>query len=149
MSRDLLALSFKVVGLAFAVIAAVTAIFTLSFVFRAEPATGIVIDYSRLKNSITLMPEGDETGVLYYPVVAYRAADGVEYQLTGRSGRAERRYPVGEQVPVLFLSSNPSDARLKTLMGVWGTPVILAGLALVFLVVGLAAPHGFGGSRRA
>ena len=146
--RDLLALSFRVIGLVFAVIAGVSAVATLIFVLRAEQTTGVVVDYSVVQNNISFMPGADKTGMLYYPVVAFTATDGAEYRLTGRSGRTSRRYPVGEQLPVLYSAERPAEGRLATLMGVWGTAIILGGLGAIFLVLGLAAPHGFGGSRK-
>ncbi len=146
--RDLLALSFRLVGLVFAVIAAVSATVTLLFVLRAERTAGVVIDYSIVQNSISFMPGSDATGMLFYPIVAYTAADGAEYRLTGRSGRPNRRYAPGEELPVLYSANNASEGRLDTVMGVWGTAIIMGGLAAIFVVLGFAAPHGFGGSKK-
>jgi len=145
--KNLLSLAFRVVGLAMAVIAAAIAAFALAFVLRSDRAVGMVVDYSSVQNQITVMPRSDQTGVLYYPVIAYSTSDGIEHTFTGPSGRPNPQFQVGQDVQILISRSNAGDARLNTLLGVWGTPIILGGLAAVFLMLSLAAPFGFGGKR--
>ena len=146
--QSLLSLAFRVVGLAFAVIAAVVAVFTLTFLLRSDPAVGVVVDHSSVQNQITVMPRSQQTGVLYYPVIAYTTPAGMEETFTGRSGRSDPQYQVEQEVPILISGSNPGDVRLNTVLGVWGSAIILGGLAAIFLILSFAAPLGFGGIRR-
>lgn len=146
--KNLLSLAFRIVGLAFAVIAAVVAAFSLAFVLRSDHAVGVVVDYSSVQNQITVMPRSDQTGVLYYPVIAYTISGGDEHVFTGPSGRPNPQFQVGQEVSVLVSRFDAGDVRLNTLLGVWGTPIILGGLAAIFLILSLAAPIGFGGMRK-
>lgn len=146
--KNLLSLAFRVVGLVFAVFAAAVTIFTLAFVLRADRVVGVVVDHSSVQNKITVMPRSGPTGVLYYPVIAYALSGGDEYLFTGPSGRPDPQFKVGQEVQVLVSGSNAADARLNTLLGVWGTSIILGGLAAIFFILSLAAPMGFGGMQR-
>lgn len=146
--RNLLGLAFRLIGLVFTASAIGVGGVTLSFVLRSDQLTGTVIEHSPVQNSISFMPGSDQTGILYYPVVRYTTPDGQERQLTGPRGRSSPRFAVGDPVPVYVLNSEPGNARLGTLMGVWGTAIILAAVALIFFLISLAAPLGFGGVGR-
>lgn len=146
--RNLLGLAFRIIGLGFAVIAAVVGVYTLIFVLQSETVTGTIAGHARIQNKITVMPESDTTGVLYYPVIEYRAPDGQSREFTAPRGTAHVRFEVGDQVPVLVSVSNPARVRLATLLGTWGTAIVLAGIAVIFLLIGFVAPLGFGGLRR-
>jgi len=118
------------------------------FVLGAYAATGVVTDNSTIRNQIAPMPGDAETGVLYYPVISYTLSDGEVRTFTGPRGRSEPQFAVGEDVGILVSENDPERVRLNTVLGVWGTPIVLAGLAAIFLVIGLAAPFGFGGMKR-
>ncbi|MFW5826089.1 MAG: DUF3592 domain-containing protein [bacterium] len=145
--RDLLSLSFRVIGGLFAGLGAIVAVSTLVFVARAESVTGTVVDYAVEQNSITFLQGSEPTGLLYYPVVEYSAA-GTEHRVTGRTGRTSRTWQPGEGVTVLVSPGNPQNARIDTVLGVWGSAIILGGLGALFLVLSVLAPFGFGGVRR-
>jgi len=147
-SANPLSLAFRVIGLVFAVIALVVAAYTLSFVVRSDGITGIVVNQASLQNEISVMPANEQTGVLYYPVIAYLTPGGIERTFTGPSGRSNPQFRVGQEVPLLVSGPGTGEVRLNTLLGVWGTSIILGGLAVLFLFLGLAAPLGFGGLRR-
>ena len=145
--KNLLSLAFRLVGLTFAVVAAVAGAYTLAFVLRSDHAVGVVVDYSSVQNQITVMPRSDQSGILYYPVIAYTTPAGDEHVFTGPSGRPKPQFRVGQEVSVLVSRIDSGNSRLNTLLGVWGTPIILGGLAAIFFLLGLAAPMGFGGLR--
>jgi Protein of unknown function (DUF3592) len=145
--KNLLALAFRVVGLTFGVIAVVVAVFTVVFVLRSESTFGVVVDHSSIQNQITVMPQADQSGILFYPVIAYTTRNGTEATFTGPRGRSSPQFQVGERVSVLISGSSPGDARLNSVLGVWGTAIILGGLAAIFFVLSFAAPLGFGGIR--
>jgi hypothetical protein len=145
--KDLLSLSFRVIGLLFAAIGAAVAIWTGMFVGRAEAVPGTVIDYAVEQNAISFMRAAEPTGMLYYPVVRYATTAGETRTLTGRRGRTARTYEIGAEVPVLVSPGDPDDARINTVFGVWGSAIILGGLGALFLLLSVLAPFGFGGSR--
>lgn len=146
--RNLLALSFRIVGLVFGVLAAVTAVYSAVFVARSYLSDGTVVGHSTVRNSISVMPESESTGVLYYPVVAYHDTSGAERRFTGPRGRSAPAFKDGESVRVRVSAVRPDDARLATVLGVWGSTVVLSAIAAIFLLLGYAAPYGFGGLRR-
>jgi len=146
--RNLLALSFRVIGLSLAAIAIVTAVYSILFVANSYVTKGRIEGYSTIQNSISVMPDSDQTGILYYPVVTYVDANGVERQFTGPQGRARPVYETGDEVDVRVSESSSPDARMASLMGVRGSTVVLGAVALLFLLLGFVAPYGFGGLRR-
>lgn len=146
--RDLLSLSFRVIGLIFALTGVVVAVTTGVFVTRAERVTGEVVDYATEQNAIAFMRSDEPTGILYYPVVEYSLPGGGSYTITGRTGRSARAFEVGDRVGVLVATDNPERARLDTVFEVWGTSIILGGLGVLFLVLSVFASFGFGGVRR-
>jgi len=145
--RDLLSLSFRIIGLLFAGIGAVVAATTIVFVLRADAVSGTVVDYSVEQNAITFMQSGESTGILYYPIVEYPRPDGGVGSVTGRVGRTSRPYEVGSSLTVLVSRRNPDEARINTVFGVWGSAIILGGLGALFLVLSVLTPYGFGGTR--
>lgn len=147
-TKDLLGLSFRVIGLIFASVGAIAAVNTTLFVGRAETVSGIVVDYAVEQNSISFLQSGESTGMLYYPVVEYPVRGGGSSRITGRSGSPNRLYEPGERLPVLVSASNPERARINTVLGVWGSAIILGGLGVLFLLLSVLAPFGFGGSKR-
>ncbi|MFW5741791.1 MAG: DUF3592 domain-containing protein [Spirochaetota bacterium] len=145
--RDLLSLSFRVIGALFASIGAIVAASTLVFLAGAEPVAATVVDYAVEQNSITFLQGSEPTGLLYYPIVEYPAG-GEEHRMTGRTGRTSRRWEPGEQLTVLVARGNPQKARINTVFGVWGSAIVLGGLGALFLLLSVLAPFGFGGVRR-
>jgi hypothetical protein len=145
--KDLLSLSFRIIGLLFVAIGAVVAAATTVFVTRAQPVEGRVVDYSVEQNAITFMNSDESTGMLFYPIVEYQAEGGGVHRITGRMGRASRAYDEGTPLTVLVSATDPTDARINTVFGVWGSAIILGGLGAVFLLLSALAPYGFGGMR--
>ncbi len=143
--RDLLSLSFRVIGILFAAVGALSAVSTALFVSRSARVTGTVVDYVVEQNAISLMSSADPTGLLYYPVVEYESASGERHTLTGRSGRPRRVYEVGDPLAVLVSLRDPEEARIDSAFGVWGSSIILGGLGGLFLLLSVLAPQGFGG----
>ncbi len=143
--KDLLSLSFRVIGLLFAAIGTASAASTAVYVLRATRVTGTVVDYVVEQNAISLMSSAEPTGLLYYPVVEYESPSGERSTLTGRSGRTRRVYEVGQSLPVLVSLRDSQAARIGTAFGAWGSSIILGGLGALFLLLSVLAPQGFGG----
>lgn len=144
---NLLAVAFRLVGLAFAGIAIVVAVTAGVFVAQSRLVSGTVVDFDVIDNSIRFLGGDGQRGLLYYPIVAYKL-DGIDYEVTGSRGRVRPDYEEGELVSVLVSETRPPRARLNTTMGVWGSSIILGGLAALFLLLSVLAPYGFGGSSR-
>jgi hypothetical protein len=144
--RDLLSLSFRVVALVFVALAGGAAVNTWIFLANSVETVGVVTGFDTRQNAIGLMPEGNATGIISYPVVEYRSGSET-YQLTGRSGVSVDETPPGTQVRLRVSGADPGSARIATLMGTWGSPIILAAIGVLFVLLGVLAPFGFGGAR--
>lgn len=144
--RDLLGLSFCLVGILFVVAGFGSAFITWRFVSGSDVVPGTVVDYVRTQNSVAFMGGDEPTGVLYYPVVSY-AVGSREYHVTGRRGTSRPVADTGSSIAVIVARDDPTRARLNTVLGVWGAAIILAALGGLFLLLSVAVPIGFGGSR--
>lgn len=138
--------AFRVAGLALAGIGAALAISTVLFVSRSVRATGEVVDYDVVQNAISFLQSDEQTGMLYYPRVAFVTHVGDRVVFRARAGRPTMEQPVGTRVSVLYEPSDAGDARVDRFMNVWGATVIVGGLGVLFLILGLIVPFGFGGS---
>jgi hypothetical protein len=126
-------------------IALVQVISTLLFLNRATDTYGRVTDYEQVQNQIAFM---EDTGYLYYPVVEFETERGERYTFVSPSGRSERIYETGQEVPVRYLPQDPNNAKLSSFLGTWGQAAVFGGLAALFGVLGLITPYGFRPSKR-
>ena len=74
---------------------------------------------------------------LFAPVVTFRTADGHPGRFTSSQALRPNPYTIGQQVPVRYMSSNPSDADLDSATGSLLTFGALVTFAVVFLAVSL------------
>jgi hypothetical protein len=118
---------FTTVGLGLLAGAAYWVVSTRAFVARAEVATGTVVDLARSTSS-------DST--TYRPVVQFRTRAGEPIEFESSTGSNPPSYQKGEQVEVLYLPGEPSRARIRGLFSLWGGPMILGSLGVVFFGVG-------------
>ena len=146
--RDLLALAFRLIGALFLAVALGVVVQVLLFLGSSSRTDGVVVSLSTVQNAIRFTGENESTGVLYYPVVEYISGDGVLRQITGRRGTAEPRLRVGDGVGVIYRDASPAEARLDTVMGVWGSAIILAACGFLFVLISLLAPFGFGDTQQ-
>lgn len=140
--------AFRVAGLALAGIGTALAISTVLFVSRGVAATGEVVSHDVVQNAITFLQADDTTGMLYYPRVAFVTHEGGRVVFRSRAGHPTKEPAVGERVSVLYAPSDAHGARIDQFMNIWGSTVIVGGLGVLFLVLALLIPHGFGGSGR-
>jgi hypothetical protein len=119
------------IGLALVVVACVMIIFAASlavetwqFLADARTSPGRVISLEQSASGRTS---------IYYPIVQFRTAEG--QMVTFRSSLANVA-ALRQAVPVLYLPTSPRDARIDSYKSLWFWPTLLAGLAVVFLLVG-------------
>lgn len=146
----------SVFRLAFSGLAALCAVFALAsvlssarFIRSASLIEGTVVNVDVRQNAIGLLQSDDRTGLQHYPVIEYRAGDGIARTLTGRSARRDDAFAIGETVVLRVLDEDPAVARIDATFEIWGSAIILGGLALGFLAIGWLAPLGYGGASRA
>jgi len=131
-----LGIIFVVIGAVLLLPAVLDAVYTVSFIARAESVVGEVVEVDVSQSQIPFTDP--ESGRRYYAVLEYSDPGGDRHRV--RSASAERRdaIAVGEERELLFLPGNPSAARIASLMGVWGRGIVLAGTGLLFVAAGAA-----------
>lgn len=105
---------------------------TRAWLARSVEAQGSVIEMVRVRDS--------DTGSLSFaPLVRFITADGntIEFQSTVQSNPPG--YRAGQNVTVLYDPAKPNSAALSGLFSIWGVPVILGIIGVVFTAFGLAA----------
>jgi hypothetical protein len=113
---------------------------TASFVRRASRAQGIVTalvlhqstNYSNTNGSINNRPYVSDS---YQPVVRFRHGTQ-QVQFSDSLASNPPAYHVGETVNVLYLESDPYDARIESFTSLWFLPMVLGGMGTIFLAVG-------------
>lgn len=119
---------FLLVGLALLAGTVWWAVSTRSFVARAAVAQGTVV---------ALAPSsGSKNSTVYHPVVDYVLPGGQMIEIRSSAGSSPPAYSVGEKVEVLYLPDRPRDGRIRGVFSLWGGPLILGGLGLVFSGIG-------------
>src|SRR5262245_12143752 len=103
---------------------------TLSFAQDAERTTGEVVAYQQAK---------DGTDTTYRPRVRFKTRHGDIITVTGQLAAKSKRFPEGTQVPVVYKTSKPTEARIALFTDNWlgatlAAVIGLAGLAGGFLV---------------
>lgn len=122
--RKILVLFFAI-GLVCSAIAAHMVVESRHILHSAAHAQGIVI----------ALREG-----MYYktwPIVAFRTASGEQIEFQGNvSSRSP--YPVGTRLDVLYDKQHPSNARIASVTDLWGLPLCIGLMGLVFLAISSA-----------
>ncbi len=147
-ARRLFGYFFLFVGATLLLVGAFHAVGTLSFLADARSTEGTVVDYELVEGAGPPFVGGD-AGILYYPVVTFDTFAGQRVRFSSPAGRNARVYDIDARVSVLYdPEKSQQRSRLDTFHGLWGRTSVFAGLGGIFIVLGLLAPHGFGGGRR-
>lgn len=132
----LFAMIFGGIGVLLLVIAAVSAVGAVRQLGREVEAPGEVVEV------VMRRTRDSETGQLqeyYYPVVRFTPAGGVEMEVQLDEGSWPAAYGAGDQVTVLYDTTRPREARIKsgasTLL-LWLLPLITGFVGFVFTGVG-------------
>ena len=119
---------FLVPGLAMLIGAAVVGARVVSFGRSAEHAEGTVT-----QNRYTTDSDGNGT---YHPQVEFVGSDGQKHTFVSHMGTSPASFKIGERVPVLYNGDQPEDASIDAFTHQWFSTIMLAGLGLVFGLVG-------------
>ena len=113
---------------------------TASFVRRAARAQGTVTALVRIQSTNYSNASGAPrnipyTSYSYQPVVRFRnGAQQIDFR--DSVATSPPAYHVGETVNVLYLESNPYDARIESFTSLWFLPMIFGGIGTIFLAIG-------------
>jgi hypothetical protein len=100
---------------------------TRDFLARAQSTRGAVVE---------LREKRDDDGTTYTPVVRFSTADGREITYAESFSTNPPAYDVGEEVEVLYLAEDSSNARIKGWTSLWLGVAICSGLGLIFTAIG-------------
>ncbi|MFT3744598.1 MAG: DUF3592 domain-containing protein [Pyrinomonadaceae bacterium] len=94
---------------------------------HSMPTTGKVVDHEI----------GDQRGRPRFPVVEFRTQNGKKWRFTSDFGANPASDKVGDQLPIRYLKTDPSKARIEKAWRVWWDAVGLGGLGLIITIVGM------------
>lgn len=119
---------FAAVGIGMLIAALAVRSHTASFVSRATRAEGTV-------TALVGQHSTDNNSISYRPVVRFQAG---EQQIVFSSSIASNppAYSVGERVDVLYLESDPYDAKIDSFRSLWFFPMLLGAMGAIFFAIG-------------
>lgn len=100
------------------------------FVFEGIKTTGKVADFEKKYAGTTAT---GNKGSAFFPIVSFTSQNGEVVTFTSNSGANYYLYDVGEEVEVIYISSNPRQAKIYSFLSIWAYPFGLFFLALLFL----------------
>ena len=128
----ILPLVFLLTGLIFLISAVRNTKKTRIFLAKAHQTTGEVIALETVPSS---QPGADQLET-YRPVVAFTDDVGRTVRFESRSSSYPAKYSVGENLQVLYLPNQQSEARIYTFSDLWFLTGLFGGLGLVFTLLG-------------
>ena len=131
---------FAAVGLALLLGSLAVYDHTASFVRRAARAQGTVTALARKQstsysNTNGSMSNSVSTVYSFQPVVRFQLG-AQQIQFRDSVATNPPAFRVGETVNVLYLESDPNDARIESFTSLWLAPMIFGGIGTIFLAVG-------------
>jgi hypothetical protein len=105
---------------------------------QGASATGSVV-------SLREVPETDNSGVTYAPVINYDV-NGRTYTYESSNSSDPPAYDVGEKVQLLYRPNDPEDVRVNSWFDLWFLPAMLGGGGVVVAIVSIVMMVG--GIRR-
>lgn len=78
------------------------------------------------------------SGSAYFPVVAFKTAEGTQIEFVGKSGSSSPTFVKGQQVEVIYRPENPNNAKINTFLDLWAPPLFLTIFGTIFSVIGFA-----------
>ena len=131
-----------VVGLAIFLGSLLVCAHTASYIGRAARAQGTVTALVRRQNTADTNTNGSISNgppftYSWQAVVRFRH-DGQQTEFDDSVATNPPAYHVGETVNVLYLESNPFDARIYSFTSLWLVPMIFGGIGILLLVVACA-----------
>lgn len=115
---------FIVAGSLVLIYSGVLFIRNLTFVSKAEKATGSVVDTFSSKRAL-------------FPIVSFKTADGQQIKFRSKNGRGGKESFLYQTVQVLYDPRQPQNAEINSFMTLWMPPIGGAILGLVFAGVGI------------
>ncbi|TVR05311.1 MAG: DUF3592 domain-containing protein [Spirochaetaceae bacterium] len=142
--RTLFSRAFLTIAAILGVAGGINSLTTAVFLRHAVTAVGVVSGFERETGRSAPFLGGGETGVIYYPTVEFRTADGNRRSFTSPVGRSRREPAVGAMVGVRYHPRHTGSERIDAPFEIWGRAAIFGGLAVLFALIGVIGPLGLG-----
>jgi hypothetical protein len=127
---------FALAGAVMLIIALVSWAHTRSFLARATHTDGTVIRLDRVRTHDTTSNAPSSTySYNYRPVVRFEYR-GRQIVFASQTSSNPPAYSEGERVPVVYLESDLSTARIESFFSLYGLAAIAGGLGSLFFVIG-------------
>jgi hypothetical protein len=131
---EMVPLGFVVIGGIFAATGLFKVITKIVFLRRALRCPGVVTELREKWQA----GHGDSSGqYYYYPILAFRTADGRDVQTEGQVGTTWQRYRPGQQVDITYDPHDPGRAYAGNGASAALIPLVFAAFGGVFLTIGL------------
>ncbi len=120
---------FGIIGVCMVFGSAYFFVSTKQFIASALRAPGTVVD---------LVPkENDDGGYTYAPQVTFSTDEGEEYTFVSGASASPPAFSEGEIVEVLYEAKNPRGAKINAVSTLYGLPLIMGGMGIIFALVGI------------
>ncbi len=117
-------------------------IFTLTAIIGAAC---LISGFFMIIDTITLLNTSQKTmatvvdyyiqGEVYYPIFNFLDSSGLKITAQCIDGSTNRMYYIGQIVPIIYNSNNPSTVRVNNLVNIWLGPLFLAGMGALYMIL--------------
>ncbi|HXC35501.1 MAG TPA: DUF3592 domain-containing protein [Candidatus Acidoferrales bacterium] len=101
----------------------------LHFTHVAVHTTGVIIEMRE--------HAGKNGSITYAPTFRFQDSKGLEHTVSSTVSESPPAYNIGDNVPILYISSEPQSARIDRFLQLWALPILTAIGGSFFLLVGL------------
>lgn len=128
----IVAVGFGVIAVVLGVISGVIVVRTQAFLAESSSATGRVIGLVP-RTSCDEDDDGNRTcSTAYAPRVRFTTADGRQVVFVSDTAANPPEHEEGDPVDVRYRASDPNDARIDSISGIWLAAIITGAIALFF-----------------
>jgi hypothetical protein len=117
----------KKLGLLMIVVGLIWSGFTASFLMRATKVSGEIVQIHRVSRT--------KDRIRYYPIFHFKDASGKSWTNRSSVSYSVYEFNPGSKVDILYNSSQPSEAQLASLSGLWTKPLIVTAFGLLLILV--------------
>ncbi len=103
---------------------------TKLFLKNAYTSEGVVVSLLEVRG----FSNGSRPSISYAPVVNFQDRYGNEIKFTSKNSSYPSAYTEGDRVEILYLLSNPENAKIKDFTSLWLGSVVLAAIGGVQLL---------------
>jgi hypothetical protein len=85
---------------------------------------------------LELVASRSDDSYVYKPVVRFTTERGESIEFISGTGSNPPGFTVGETVEIYYLAADPQEAMINDFFSLWGGPLIVAGIGIIFFIFG-------------